>query len=354
MTIARSLVFCWSLFVAVTSVRAFPIEPVSLRTLIERSDLIVHGKVLNVRGDHTKQIEEMETELATTDPRLREFKESHIELLKRMGPMTGIATAKIGVLDILKGKIGPEVSIQYHAGLTCPAPPRFPLGTNLILFLKSDGRGNLETVGLSYGAVEVSPEQAQIFRHRVTEYLEIISESDPAKKSARTVDWLVSVAEDPLTRWDGAAELVERKTFRGQKISAPLGEMLTTNHLLKLKSAVLQSTTMNGGDRAILKLVSKDDPLTVARHVIAYLERAKQPGPPAEESRDSFVDPWDIYDSLFFLAELGDDTDRFKQVMNGTLRTAFMDGAQQRVTLTSKFLPEAMRGVQKQPWWVPQ
>jgi hypothetical protein len=152
---------------------AYPISPVPLRLLCERSDLIVIARVAGER------------------------------------PVTNedgwnSTLADLSVLETLKGPPAEAtLSIPYSAGMICPAPPSYPVGKTLIVFLsRSDEDGTLHTLSLSYGTKQLPDETRVVFAQRIREWVEISREPDSNRRLERTTEWLVQMAEDPVTRWE--------------------------------------------------------------------------------------------------------------------------------------------------------
>lgn len=323
----------------------------TLRAIIERSDLIVLGKVLDVVGGHSERIEEYQALLESASPKLRPAYQRMIERAKASGSTTGDVIAKISVTKIMKGKANAEIGVTFKPGLVCPTPPRFPISSNLVLFLTRTGVGRLETVGLSDGAIEVTQAEADLYARFISEFAEIAADTDSNSRTNRTVEWLVKLTENPLTRWHGIADLVNRKSILGKDIPSKFPNRLSAAQIERMKTAALSSQNIEQGDREVLKIVLPKDPMAVARHVIAYLERAKMHETPGPDGEDNFQDPWEIYDNLFFLAEIGGDSARFATLMSATRRTDFVGGAEKRVSLVKQLLPEASRGVKAKSWW---
>ena len=78
-------------------------------------------------------------------------------------------------------------------------------GDTVLVFLRQEGDSVVLTDHRD-GIKKLSPSDQSVFVARINELNEIFSEKPDAVKIA---DWLVRCAEQPITRWDGAHELVQ-------------------------------------------------------------------------------------------------------------------------------------------------
>lgn len=82
-------------------------------------------------------------------------------------------------------------------------------GDTVILFLTRDQEDPKRTVLADYrgGAKRVEPSDLKTYERRIRELNAIFGSKKP--DDSKVVDWLVRLAEDPVTRWDGAFELTQ-------------------------------------------------------------------------------------------------------------------------------------------------
>src|SRR5262245_33042914 len=179
MRIARwSFVLSVLMILWVAEAVAYPIPPQTLRTLTNRSELIVSARVGKIT-------------------RIREEDRFN----------KGIAQLKI--LSIVKGEVGSQsVDVYYWPDVVCPAQPHYEEGAIVLVFLTQlkDSTG-YHTVGLSYGAKSLINQEIDIYSARIRELIEIEKQADPNTRQQQLVEWLVRCAEEPATRWEGAYEL---------------------------------------------------------------------------------------------------------------------------------------------------
>ena len=154
---------------------AYPISPVTLWELVERSEIIVLAEVKSVSSLETK----------TTD--------------------WNSAVAKLQVLETWKGRATGTLEVPYPANLICPAPPVYDPGHQVIAFLVRE-KGMLSTVGLSYGTrYPETAEDALAYRTAVAQALEILqAHRDGQVEGAARRAWH-NPASWPTTPRDGTA-----------------------------------------------------------------------------------------------------------------------------------------------------
>jgi hypothetical protein len=163
-------------------VQGYPISPVPLWSLIERSETIVLAEVVKV-----------------VEPPFDWNVEGDMPL----------AVATLRVLETWKGPALGEIEVKFPAGLVCPAPPRYVEGEDVLAFLsgKDDGWG--QTVGLSYGTLyPEGRDELEDFRVMVRRAAALQAKGRVRK--ADRLDWLIEAALRPGTRWHGLYELEPR------------------------------------------------------------------------------------------------------------------------------------------------
>lgn len=160
---------------------AYPIEPRPLRKLIIESQYIIAGYVVNTHDVNKK--------------------EDHRRY------------AQINILEQLQGKIREKtIEVSFTPGMICPAPAVYRDSTYVLAFLdKRDG--SYYTHALSYGAKTLNPEEIALYKKRIAEMQEILKLTSEQERFTRTVEWLVTCAENKATRWEGTFELQPESDF---------------------------------------------------------------------------------------------------------------------------------------------
>lgn len=166
--------------VTASAARGYPISPVTLWSLVERSETIVYAEVFKVENHTCRSGEGIECKFSST-----------------------IAT--LHVLETWKGPAAGEIQVPFPAGLICPAPPRYVKGAEVVAFLSRD-KNRWMTVGLSYGTLYPDGSHELEDLRAMTARAVSLQETKHVSKEDR-VDWIVEAAARPGTRWHGLYEL---------------------------------------------------------------------------------------------------------------------------------------------------
>jgi hypothetical protein len=180
---SRAAVLAVSLAAVVaSSAQGYPISPVPLWSLVERSETIVFAEVTDVSGRRLRQL-------------LKFMDDDEL-------PM---AVASLRVLETWKGPASGEIEVEFPANLLCPAPPRYFEDEDVVAFLYRE-KGRWQTVGLSYGTLY--PEgREELEDLRVMVRRAVALQAKGRVQDAARLDWLVEAAVRPGTRWHGVYEL---------------------------------------------------------------------------------------------------------------------------------------------------
>lgn len=164
---------------------AYPISPRPLRKLIIESEHIVFANVVDIKED-----------VSGGDP--------------------FFSTKAILVInEILQGKIKTDtIHVFFSPGMVCPAPAEYEKGTKVLVFLDDWEQGSgYTTHALSYGSKRLDDLGYSIYRKRIKEMQEILKIKNDKEKIRSTIDWLVTCASHPKTRWEGLYELSPESDF---------------------------------------------------------------------------------------------------------------------------------------------
>ncbi len=163
------------------TVFSYPINPQTLKKLIENSQYIVIATVDNpkTKGIRVKYFD------STKKDTVIEFRREFIH----------DGSADLHIKEILKGNpIDTIIQVTYSENFTCPAPPRYPHKKTVLAFLnQEDSSPTYITVGLSYGSkIMYNEEELNSYRARIYEYLEILKMTSIRNKNEATLGkWLV-------------------------------------------------------------------------------------------------------------------------------------------------------------------
>jgi hypothetical protein len=150
--------------------------------------------------------------------------------------------AKIAVLENLEGEPKKDtIEIEFNPDMSCPYPDRYYDSTFVIAFLDWDKkRGKFFTHALSYGAKTLSKKEIEIYKQKIFEIQQILKIPDKEKQRIETIEWLVTCAENPVTRLEGIEEL-----SKNQKIDSSSPKDISqifninTNQKERLKNVLL-------------------------------------------------------------------------------------------------------------------
>lgn len=313
-----SLCVIFLLVLTATNSAAFPIEPVSLRTLIEKSELIIYAKV---------------EPPPARKPRVEAFKAS---------PFGGESPARLRMLSVLKGTSPTGlVNVYFNPNMVCPSPPRFSANSNVLAFLVSFPASNgFRTVGLHYGAKLLSEEDASRYARHIRDYLAFLPEVDPKRKALRITEWLVQCAEDAVTRHEGAEELADGRTMLGKPTRSKFGPLLSASQMSRLSNVLFQAKLPTSGELALTPLFKNSAKPQLAQLYLRYLRQAARPFLPQNDlipDRDAFPEPWNVYDLIFEASDFF-GSEAARQIVTKTVRTDFFS-ATQRIYQVSLVLP---------------
>lgn len=163
---------------------AYPITPHPLRKLAAGAAWIVTGKVARIG--------------TTADD----------------DPWRGGSIATLEIDSELKGARGARtVEVRFAPNVICPADARYKEGEEVLAFL-SEHEGQWYTFGRDYGKKTIGETAArESYVARTREILDLLAAPDDGGRRAKTLEWLVTCAEGPHTRWEGAYELFRKGDF---------------------------------------------------------------------------------------------------------------------------------------------
>lgn len=228
---------------------AYPISPRPLRKLIMESGYIITGFVLDIQEQ----------------PR------------KKKDDWWGGSIAIVRVKQVLQGTLKDTVvRISFEPNMICPAPPYFEKHTYVVAFLDRDGNDKVFRVhALSYGIKTVAVEVADLYANRIAEMQAILKLDDSDTQFKQTVDWLVTCAEHPATRYEGIYELIPGSDFMSYYDRAqaePFQYMLTSEQKLRLKNALLRHSGNQYENFGLVDLIYAGNEAEVFNYLIQGLE----------------------------------------------------------------------------------
>lgn len=184
----------------------YPIDPLYLAELMDKSDVVVYGSVVSV--DDTT-MDDMGSCLAT------------------------IAVER----ELKRGlNINDTVKVLYDPYMICPAPDRYIKGRKVLAFLRKT-KNAFRTVGLSYGTRYIAEDSVDPMLDRLAIYSELVDRSDK-------LDWVIDNVSVPLFRADAKCHLARiiehdpsfhKKRFLGEFTSKDL----SLTHIDRIKFLII-------------------------------------------------------------------------------------------------------------------
>lgn len=160
----------------------------------------------------------------------------------------GTATAKTEPAD---GKHSEEAaSIEEEEMDGEEGSVELKAGDSVLLFLKpNEETRQIELTDYRDGLKKLSPAHIAIYEARIKEIIPMLAAKKP--NSEKIVDWLVRLAEDPVTRWEGTYELeqsfnaIERKSaMDAESKEAPPDEAVDAEYRVSEISLETGNTTL--------------------------------------------------------------------------------------------------------------
>jgi hypothetical protein len=222
---------------------AYPISPVTLWELVERSEIIVLAEVESVSSLEQKTNE------------------------------WNSAVAKLQVLETWKGRASGTLEVPYPANMICPAPPVYDPGHQVIAFLVRE-KGILSTTGLSYGTrYPETADDASAYRTAVARALQILqAHRGGLVEGAARRAWQIGLVAHDATRWDGLYALApeaDERHARYDHRGNPTG--LSDDERTQLARAFVAAPPVDGTLPVMLRALRQvNDPAVTAAAVEAY------------------------------------------------------------------------------------
>ncbi|MBV6645542.1 MAG: hypothetical protein KI790_08845 [Cyclobacteriaceae bacterium] len=225
-----------------------PITPQPLRKLVIESEYILHADVIDVKK---------------VNPRVRRHGAKAILLIK----------------EVLQGSmIEDTVEVFFRPSMICPGPASYEKGTTVLAFLDQLEQGYF-THALSYGSKTLDESAFNLYKKRIIEMQDIADIKDEEEKSAKTIDWLISCAMRPETRWEGVFDLSPQSDFISyydpEKNMVVHNHELTDNHKSELMDVLLNIESLTYKDFILVDLVAEDHEEEVLQFLVRKLKETE-------------------------------------------------------------------------------
>jgi hypothetical protein len=229
---------------------AYPISPVTLWDLVERSELVVLADVTGVRP---------------------------IPRPPDGGWAWNSDVATLKVVEIWKGSAPTDLEVDYPANMSCPAPPVYDVGHRVLAFLaREDGRW--QTVALSYGTrYPETPAEVEAYRSAIVEALVLQDPARPRPLSlASKRQWQLRRAAQPATRWDGLYGLLPASDEDHARYdrSSDKSETLSTEERKILARGFIESPPVDSNLPVMLRALRDEKDPAVTQAAVSAFEAA--------------------------------------------------------------------------------
>ena len=236
--------------VAHPPVLAYPISPVTLWDLVERSELIVLADVERV---------------------------APLPALPDGGRAWNSSVARLRLVETWKGRADAVVEVDYPANMICPAPPVYDPGHRVLAFLAPE-EGRWDTVGLSYGTRY--PEGAadvDALRAAVQEALVLQDPARPQPLPASSKrQWQLRLVAHDATRWDGLYGLLPAADERHARYDqrGPGAEKLSSKEQAAMARAFVSAPPVDGTLPLMLRALRENTDREVTEAAISAFDAA--------------------------------------------------------------------------------
>jgi hypothetical protein len=226
---------------------AYPITPRPLRKLVLESEFIVYADVI--------KIETIESDDNWNDTK-----------------------AVMVIREILQGKMKKDtIDVFFTPGMICPSPARYEKGTTVLAFLDKQKKG-YSTHALSYGSKTVDSIAFEVYKNRINEMQNILTLKSESEKNEKIINWLISCAVNPSTRWEGIYELSPQSDFMSyydqDKKTFVRKYELNENQKIRLRKAFFEIKNLSYSDMGLIDLIVKKNDTELINFLIKELKES--------------------------------------------------------------------------------
>ena len=267
---------------------ALPNSPVPLGELIDKSDLVVHAKVMKVESAASRVYSGTNRWV--------------LQAMKVVGAQDrDFVTAHLEVLQGVKGPSVDRVLIDYPIGLA--TPPAVGTDKTIVAFAYRQ-RGAYHPVAYSYGTRVLSRKDGEVLLRRVAELVATEKMRSSAREKSRA-EWLVKLIETPDMRWDGAASWVYSNVKPGDAV-----KRLSADLVKRVEAVAFRDEPLGEGDELLLQELAATQRQKVVRRLLRYFEVAKRS--PINDD-DILKQPWRCHGAMQLLVRVAEMPEAFKK-----------------------------------------
>jgi hypothetical protein len=265
-----------------------PDTPIALRALIEKSDLIVYGRVEDWKAHSSR--------LASVTNRWAE------KIINLMGkPQAPFVTAHLEVAQTLKGGSVDTALVDYPSDMMRSVTTKNTQSDKVVAFLFRSG-GVYYPLTLSYGMKVVDPKQSKALLRFVSEFVEAEKLGHAEREHFKT-EWMVRLMEYPPLRWHGAASWIDDRAKPGEAL-----QKMTPELSKRIEAVAFRDEPLGDGDELLLRELAPARPQQVARRLLRYFEVAVR-----SDNQNKLAQPWHCHGAMQLLIQVGGMPAAFKE-----------------------------------------
>jgi hypothetical protein len=268
-----------------------PNSPVPLGELIDKSDLIVHAKVVKI-----------ENPIAPLYAKTNRWIQKAITLLRVQERQ--FATAQFDIIQSIKGPAFESVPVNYAVGFTKPPALSTDGNTETVAFLYRQ-RGAYHPVAYSYGTKLLNRKDADNLLRYVAEFVATEKLSRKDRERARA-EWYVKLIETPSMRWHGAASWLNENAKPGEAL-----KKLPADLAKRIEAIALRDEPLLEGDEILLQEFSAAYPREVVGRLRRYFDVASHPC-----SDGPLEQPWHCIGAIQLLMRMADMPQSFRDQLD--------------------------------------
>lgn len=201
--------------------QSYPILEVPMSELIESSDLIIMGNVIDIKS----------------------IKDSQAK------------AAYILVKSNLKGSNASDtIIVEFYTEVTCPQQGKYKKGTNILTFL-SYKDSIFHVNGFSHG-VRIIDKEMPDFEKMILEYISLAEVQNSSIRRNKLINWIIETIENPNIRAEGIIMLTSKYLIRNQAIAK---SDLTKGQIARITEVLVGLEQFGFTDLKMIEFVLEDD-----------------------------------------------------------------------------------------------
>lgn len=182
---------------------------------------------------------------------------------------------KIKIVEALHGTLMDGViDVPFDPDLTAISEPEYPVGAQVLCFLKKDPEGKYYSLESTGGARALAEGEFVVYKDRIKEMKQIGTIADEYKKFMETIEWLVKGLEHEATRFEMTFEFGDFiRHYSRPELS--LENLLSEHQKLRLKKVLLETKETEPCNFNLVDLLYADYKTEIRPFLIQRLKTAQ-------------------------------------------------------------------------------